>query len=368
MTFSPQQELAIKAVRAWLAEKRPKPFFYLAGYAGTGKTFLAKHLAEEAGKVVFAAFTGKAALVLAGKGCSPSSTIHSLIYKPQEDDATGITRFILNHEDSPASEADLIVIDEVSMVGAELGRDLLSFGRPILVLGDPAQLPPVGDDTGFFTRHEPDFMLTEIHRQAADNPIIAMSMTIRTGGRLEVGNYGASRVIRRTDLSASDAVGADQVLCGMNKTRRLKNGKMRQLLGFSGAARFLPRERVVALRNNRDKGLLNGSIWRVEEVEFSDADETEMIVFPLDAGMTRQAVEVKTHHAWLEGREKELDHQVARAFDPFDYAYVLSVHKAQGSQWDNVVILDESRVFREDAARWLYTAVTRAAERVTVAI
>ena len=57
------------------------------------------------------------------------------------------------------------------MVDEDLGRDLLSFGKPVLVLGDPAQLPPVKGG-GFFTEAEPDVMLTEVHRQAADNPII----------------------------------------------------------------------------------------------------------------------------------------------------------------------------------------------------
>ena len=70
------------------------------------------------------------------------------------------------------------------MVDEELGRDLLSFGKPVLVLGDPAQLPPVKGG-GFFTEAEPDIMLTEVHRQAADNPIIRMSMVVREGGRLD---------------------------------------------------------------------------------------------------------------------------------------------------------------------------------------
>ncbi len=367
MTFSPQQEAAIKAVRAWLNEgPGRKPFFYLAGYAGTGKTYLAKHLAEDVSKAVFAAFTGKAALVLAGKGCQPSSTIHSLIYKSEEDPITGIVRFTLNTEDSEAATADLIVIDEVSMVGRELGEDLMSFARPILVLGDPAQLPPVGDDAGFFTRHEPDFMLTEIHRQAADNPIIAMSMRVRQGDRLEFGTYGLSRVIPRKNLGQTAVMEADQVLCGLNKTRRTTNDKMRKLLGRAGW--FVEGERVVTLKNNKDLGLLNGAIWRVDEVSFSDADESQLVIAPLDAGMAVNSAEIKTHHAWLRGLEKELPATVQRKYSPVDYAYALSVHKAQGSQWDNVVVLDEAFAFREDAMRWRYTALTRAAERVTLAI
>ena len=364
MTFSPQQEGAIKAVRAWLADPNGPQVFYLAGYAGTGKTTIAKKLAEDAGKVVFAAFTGKAALVLRGKGCNGASTIHSLIYKAEEDDR-GITVFKLNRRDSEAATADLIVIDEVSMVGEELGRDLLSFGRKVLVLGDPAQLPPVGGE-GFFTARKPDWMLTEVHRQAAESPVLRLATTVREGGRLDFGSYGTSLVIRRDQVGQKMVLGVDQVLCGVNRTRRTTNDKIRRLLGRTD--RFCVGERVVALRNDKDRGLLNGSLWEVDEIELSDADEIEMIVKPLDVGMSINAVQVKTHHAWLEGREKELPWQIQKEYSPFDHAYALSVHKAQGSQWDSVLILDESRVFREDAAKHLYTAITRAAERVIVAI
>ena len=84
------------------------------------------------------------------------------------------------------------------MVDAELGRDLLSFGVPLLVLGDPAQLPPIqGGGGGFFTEAEPDVMLTEVHRQAQDNPIIRLSMEIRAGEYLEPGRYGETEVVRQ---------------------------------------------------------------------------------------------------------------------------------------------------------------------------
>src|SRR5213078_5055573 len=128
--------------------------FRLFGYAGTGKTTLARHLAQGVdGKVLFAAFTGKAALVMRAKGCSGASTIHSLIYRARES-GEETPNFEL-WDDSPASKAALIVIDECSMVDAEPGRDLMSFGVPLLVLGDPAQLPPI-QGGGFFTEVEPD--------------------------------------------------------------------------------------------------------------------------------------------------------------------------------------------------------------------
>src|SRR5262249_42181010 len=150
--------------------------FRLFGYAGTGKTTLARHLAEDVdGKVAYAAFTGKAALVMRRKGCAGASTIHSLIYRPR-DSGEEAPSFEL-WDGAPASRAELIVIDECSMVDPDLGRALLSFGVPVLVLGDPAQLPPI-QGGGFFTDAEPDAMLTEVHRQAADDPIIHLSMAV----------------------------------------------------------------------------------------------------------------------------------------------------------------------------------------------
>jgi len=164
MKFSTEQENALQAVQQWL-KKGQSPVFKLFGYAGAGKTTLARHIAENAdGEVAFGAFTGKAAYVMRNKGCTDATTIHSLIYRPTSDDDESDGPSFTIRRDAPASKADLIIIDECSMVDEDLGRDLLSFGNPVLVLGDPAQLPPVKGG-GFFTENEPDFMLTEIHRQ-----------------------------------------------------------------------------------------------------------------------------------------------------------------------------------------------------------
>ena len=193
-TFTPHQDAALRPSATGSRQARPggKPqVFRLFGYAGTGKTTLAKHLAEDVdGKVAFAAFTGKAALVMRAKGCVGASTIHSLIYRARES-GEETPSFDL-WDEAPASKAKLIVIDECSMVDADLGRDLLSFGVPVLVLGDPAQLPPISGG-GFFTDAEPDMMLTEVHRQAQDNPIVRLSMDVREGRALAYGDDGERR-------------------------------------------------------------------------------------------------------------------------------------------------------------------------------
>jgi exodeoxyribonuclease V len=368
--FSPRQDDALKAVGDWL-KARPgsngtPQVFRLFGYAGTGKTTLAKHLADHAdGEVKFAAFTGKAASVMRGKGCHGASTIHSLIYRARES-GEEIPSFDL-WDEAPASKAELIVIDECSMVDAELGRDLLSFGVPLLVLGDPAQLPPIqggNSGSGFFTEAEPDVMLTEVHRQAQDDPIIRLSMQIRAGEYLEPGRYGETEVVAKADLDPQRVLEADQVLVGRNATRRAYNLRMRERRGFEGV---LPStgDKLVCLRNNRKKALFNGGLWTVKERGGRKTGIMTMRLSPDDETATR-AVKVSVRPECFSGGIEQIDWPRRKPYDEFDYGYVLTVHKAQGSQWDDVVLFDESFAFAETRERWLYTGVTRAAKKLTV--
>ncbi|MTI42266.1 exodeoxyribonuclease-5 [Roseibium hamelinense] len=372
MTWSPEQDAALQETASWL-RRGDRQVFRLFGYAGTGKTTLARHLAEGIdGDVVFGAFTGKAAHVLRQKGCDDAGTIHSLIYRPKsakeeddtddEDDDTG-PQFAIKR-DSAAATAKLIVIDECSMVDEELGRDLLSFGTPVLVLGDPAQLPPVKGG-GFFTEAGPDVMLTEVHRQAQDNPIVRMSMTIRDGGRLEYGTFGESRVIGRREIDKEQILTADQVLVGTNKTRRLYNGRIRELKDFTTPMPAVG-DKLVCLRNDKTKGLLNGGLWNVKRLRQPRGNTLRFDVTPEDEAAGNQTVKVKVLPAMFEEGAEQIPYAIRRKADEFDYGYALTVHKAQGSQWDDVVLFDESWAFREHKSRWLYTAVTRAAERITV--
>jgi exodeoxyribonuclease-5 len=363
MSWSPQQDAALSAVARWLQAGEPQ-LFRLFGYAGTGKTTLARHIAEAVdGEVAFAAFTGKAALVLRNKGCVGAQTIHSLIYRSRGVDEESPT-FVLNRE-SAAAKAKLIIIDECSMVDEDLGRDLLSFGTPVLVLGDPAQLPPVKGG-GYFTEAEPDIMLTEVHRQAADNPIVRMSMTIREGGRLDVGDYGKSRVIRRSEVDPQLVMSADQVLVGLNKTRRNYSARMRQIMGRTETVPVAG-EKLVCLRNDKSKGLLNGGSWIVQELKTSKKGLVTMRVTPED-DPNAKPVKVSVLPNFFDGTEEEIPWELRKHTDEFTFGYALTVHKAQGSQWNDIVLFDESFAFREHRARWLYTGLTRAAETITVVV
>ncbi|HEY4192375.1 MAG TPA: ATP-dependent RecD-like DNA helicase [Mesorhizobium sp.] len=373
MEFSPQQDEALKAVARWLKAGKPQ-LFRLFGYAGTGKTTLARYFAEHVdGQVQFAAFTGKAAQVLRSKGATNARTIHSLIYRPKgeesvEDEVTGKTSmsptFSLNRQ-SPISRAALVVIDECSMVDEQLGRDMMSFGTPILVLGDPGQLPPISGG-GFFTEHEPDFLLTEIHRQARDNPIIRLALDVREGREFPRGDYGAARVIGKDEVNQELVLKADQVLVGTNRTRRRYNQRLRELNGFT-ADYPQAGDKLVCLRNDPAKGLLNGSLWKVMTASRETVKPgINLLVSPEEDDPDRGVAKIKLMKAVFEDPDADISWQQKKRFDDFDYGYALTVHKAQGSQWNEIVLFDESFAFKETRQRWLYTAITRAAERLTI--
>ncbi|HVD74288.1 MAG TPA: ATP-dependent RecD-like DNA helicase [Xanthobacteraceae bacterium] len=363
--FTPHQDAALSAASNWLKGARGRSsIFRLFGYAGTGKTTLVKHIAEGVdGKVLFAAFTGKAACVMRSKGCYSASTIHSLIYKARESGEETPSFELWN--DAPASKAKLIIIDECSMVDAELARDLMSFGVPLLVLGDPAQLPPIHGG-GFFTDAKPDAMLTEVHRQAQDDPIVRLSMEIRAGNPLTQGQYGETQVVRRDALEPKRVLDADQVLVGRNVTRRAYNARLRERRGFADALPMAG-DKLVCLRNNRRKGLFNGGLWMVKESPKARRQIIRMRLKP-DEDLGERLIKVSVRPECFTGTIEEFDWPQRKAYDEFDFGYVLTVHKAQGSQWDDVVLFDESGAFPDNRDRWLYTGVTRAAKRLTIVV
>jgi len=363
--FTPHQDAALSAASNWLKGARGRSsIFRLFGYAGTGKTTLVKHIAEGVdGKVLFAAFTGKAACVMRSKGCYSASTIHSLIYKARESGEETPSFELWN--DAPASKAKLIIIDECSMVDTELARDLMSFGVPLLVLGDPAQLPPIHGG-GFFTDAKPDAMLTEVHRQAQDDPIVRLSMEIRAGNPLTQGQYGETQVVRRDALDPKRVLDADQVLVGRNVTRRAYNARLRERRGFADALPMTG-DKLVCLRNNRRKGLFNGGLWMVKESPKARRQIIRMRLKP-DEDLGERLIKVSVRPECFTGTIEEFDWPQRKAYDEFDFGYVLTVHKAQGSQWNDVVLFDESGAFPDNRDRWLYTGVTRAAKRLTIVV
>jgi ATP-dependent exoDNAse (exonuclease V) alpha subunit len=360
--LSPTQSAAVQAIRNWHNNSRAQ-VFRLFGYAGTGKTsVVATAVADMGLRAVYAAYTGKAAAVMRNNGI-PASTIHRLIYKPSGGPPPKPVVFSFD-PGGMAAYSDLIVIDECSMVDERVGQDLLRYGVKLLAIGDPAQLPPPTERHGYFTKGKGDVLLTEIHRQAGDSPVLTLATRARQGEILKYGYYGSSEVIEACDLEDDRLWSADQVLCGTNATCDKLNARARHFYGMQSP---LPQfgDKVVCLRNNYQYGVMNGETFTVMNATQVSGSMLHLDLVPTEGGDLVEGVLVATQ-PFIDPRFK-LDAISGGTLALMTYAYAMTVHKSQGSQWNDVVLIDESRVFREAKDSWLYTGVTRAAKRITVA-
>jgi exodeoxyribonuclease-5 len=416
-TPSPQQAAAIAKIVEWYRNPhRKQPVFRLFGYAGSGKSTITAHAIEAlglvpknrdggvAGGVLFAAFTGKAALVMTRKG-TPASTIHSLIYRVSEATPQEIARieqevadlrsslgtlppaeqlfamerlkrlelrlldihqprFVLN-EQSLIREADLIVLDEVSMVGPEMAADLLAFDKPILVLGDPGQLPPI-KGAGAFTDAPPDVMLTEIHRQAGESAIIRLATMARQGEPIPYGGHDDHVwKMRRIDVTAEQLLRGGQVICGRNATRLHLNAAMKHAAGFVGAHPVGSGEKIICLKNRNDLGLVNGMFVSLADIRHDGPLEFNATLTTEDgvaiAGRHRFYKGHYDDHVHLDPERSRRDWKTMRGLIETVWGYAITCHKAQGSAYGSVVVFDDGLGrTAEDRSRWLYTAITRA--------
>ena len=212
-------------------------------------------------------------------------------------------------------------------------------------------------------------MLTEVHRQAAGDPIVRLSMQVREGGAPAPGDYGSAQVVRRDALDPQRVLDADQVLVGRNLTRRAYNMRLRERRGIADTLPVAG-DKLVCLRNNRKKGLFNGGLWIVKERGAGKSGILKLRILPDEdlTGAGTRAKKVSVRRECFTGGIEDFDWPQRKPHDEFDYGYVLTVHKAQGSQWDDVVLFDESFAFPDSRARWLYTGITRAARKLTVVL
>lgn len=364
MTPTDAQTDVLRDINAWLrVPVSVSQEFYFAGFAGTGKSSLIAYLLGTTNlRTLTATYTGKAANVLRQRGVN-ASTIHSLIYTPIPD--SDPVEFVLD-PDSALCAADLLILDECSMIGDDLADDLRSFGKKILVVGDPGQLPPVRG-AGAFMRREPDAFLTEIHRQAAESPILRLATAARLGEPLPLCDLGAAAV-RPYDRVHLIVDPTAQVICGIHRHRWAITRVLREARGIDSHATPYPTagEPVLCCRNDKEEGLYNGMIGTAA----SDAalDHFGYVAFraTFEEGFERRIscqptpFEEHLYATALPARRYE------RGIQLMDFGLVLTCHKSQGSEFSSVVLIDDSSHFREDRHRWLYTGITRAAERLVI--
>lgn len=385
MELSTDQQAVIDHILEWYAnDKNAMPYVTVGGYAGTGKTtiiaVLRKKLEEENKKltIAFVSYTGKAARVLHAKLTEQNvllkndsvSTIHSLIYSPILNDK----KEIVGWKRKDAIDQDLVIIDEASMVDGIIWEHLLQYGKPMIVVGDHGQLPPIAGN--FNLMQKPDLLLHQIHRQAKANPIIEVSIAARETGTIKPGRY-SSKVIK---YEKGDPEGQERmeellrnyspetlILCGYNTTRKRINAYIRNSLGFESPT---PQkgDRVICLRNNHKDKIYNGMLGTILDL-YSKDDHWYAADIAMDGEESPYSGLISKDQFTSDTALNFTDKRALTIKgDLFDYGYALTVHKAQGSQAKRVVLFEERFAKMDDDQwkRWLYTAVTRAEEELYI--
>lgn len=377
MELNRGQEVCAKRFLRWW-RTRPKPTFEISGAAGTGKTFLVRHLIEQIGlsldQVMFMAYVGKATLALSKNGL-PAKTIHSSIcdikFVPMEDEegnkvykedgAVAIKPVFMRKPDL-SGQVELIVVDEGRMVPEMLAEWIVSYGIPVVVLGDLNQLDPVFGSPYFL--NEPDAILSEIMRQAKESPIPHLANQILRGAYLRPGVVGDNEIIIQNDDFDLNYLDADLVICGKNHTRRKLNNYIRRCLLGIETDEPIVGDKIICRKNNWSKTnyegipLVNGMIGRIRDINYEKLTKNVMRIDFISEDFPDPFFDVE-----VDRKAFKIGDELVKSFslyDVFEFGYAITCHLAQGSQYDKVIIRYENMGGGRRQQQWLYTAVTRA--------
>lgn len=404
MDFTAEQENAIRNIPQDLANG--KSFITLSGFAGTGKTTVLTELRRHiptSKSVAFASFTGKSSSVLRDKitmaGVKKAQdyigTLHGLMYRPiitkkfSESKKEYIETVSFKRLDS--IEQDILLVDEASMVSSKLFSDMLEFNVQIVACGDSFQLPPVADKDGDAALQDPDYILEEVHRTAQDSSLVKLAHAIRTKQYVPIEPYRDDqiRIISyfkggREFLEGLEYDSETVTLCFTNAVRKSINHGFRQKKEFKSGIILYPYEQIVCLTNNGNLGMMNGERFTVEflsppfdeptvnvTVERQDGNYQEAFVHNTIKKFGKKNAVYKKD-AWKNRKKKNLPEVDPLVIDA-DYGYAMTVHKAQGSEYKNVCLVDSgiykgisSSKGNNDYLRWLYTGVTRSSDQLTI--
>ena len=375
--------------------KRKERYTVISGYAGTGKSTLVKFIVAALPNinpdedVIYTSFTGKATQVLQKKGNKNVSTLHKLLFEsiPKPDG----TFFRKPVEFIPYK---IVIVDECSMVPKELLQRLIKYNVHIICLGDPGQLPPINKNEDNHLLDHPHIFLDEIMRQEAESEIINLTMDIRAGKPLTRYQGKEVQVLNKDELTTGMLLWADQIICAKNETRIALNNQMRDLLGRSGGPQ--DGDKVICLKNNwdiysvNDNPLVNGTIGYLKDsfstyinlprqitsdrqpkkldiltANFISDTEEDYGILNMDKQLITTGIpglDWKTSYKM--GRNWRFQDKIP---NQFTYGYAITCHKSQGSEWDNVLVIEEGFPFeKEEHKQWLYTAATRAAKKLVI--
>lgn len=364
---------------------------------GTGKSTLVKFIIsalEDYGidpeeDVVYTSFTGKATQVLQKKGNKNVSTLHKLLFEHfPRPDGTFYRRPVA------FIPYKIVIVDECSMVPKDLLKRLATYKVHIICLGDPGQLPPINKEDNNHLLDKPHVFLDEIMRQEEESEIIKLTMSIRAGKPLEHFQGKEVQILDMNELTTGMLLWADQIICSTNSTRIALNNQIRNLLGRGDSPE--DGDKIICLRNywetisedgqplvNGTIGYLqnscssflkipayitNGRIDRIDTVITNFKSDDEITIFKNLTIDKKMILEGEPTLNFKENFKLSKNIKYANSIPlNFTYGYAITGHKSQGSEWDNVLVIEENFPFdKEEHQRWLYTCATRAAKRLVI--
>lgn len=375
-------------------------FAMLGGAAGTGKTTCIWHLVhrllEDHFHVDICTPTHKAAQVLRTKGLPDATTYHSVFFTCESHtvtDANGrvseALRFVPRdmHEDGTLKgdwvRNGAVVIDEASMVSTAHIEHIRRMCKVVVLVGDPHQLPPVENDgggLGVFNSADLTAELTEVIRQAEGSPILELATEIRLRHEPDTATFAPSPAAKLADAIRNDV----QVICYTNETRKFVNYAARRALNRQSPAPEAGDKVVFGSTFNDGKGTLYPAgtpalVLGFDAINDKDPWAGGFLALRLQDG-TEVEVQMDMQAFYYDLAEaarpdpapKFRTSKDARA--AINYGYAITAHKAQGSEYPKVLVVDErARIFNPDPevaaetkARWLYTCVTRAQSKLFV--
>ena len=286
---------------------------------------------------------------------------------------------IAHYEESGVPAAEVLLVDEASMVSDQVASDLLRTGSRLVFVGDPAQLPPVKAQRSLQAMGAPHHLLTKVHRQKGGSPVLELASEIRKSVMPVVPVTKPKRLLSLEDY--------DQVLCWRNATRERANAEIRRRLGRRDPMMPEAGDRLVCIKNTKSKDenvrqWMNGEQVTVLDAQRSGGKTSDTLALTVmdDDGIEHEVFSPAETLAGHKAEQAYLDRSMWGSPDPaWAFGFALTVHKSQGSEWGNILLVDESsdmisltsrregRTAAIDQARqWLYTAITRARDRVDI--
>lgn len=387
MSFTPndgQYEL-VKRLSKWY-DKPYKPVYVYSGGPGTGKTTIFKFFLDSIGvsnsEILACAYSGKAVDRMCENGLD-AQTIHSTFYTPTlyklKDEygdyviENGQYKYKLDFvlKDSLPEGIKLIVIDELSMVPDNIMEDILSFGIPIIGMGDIDQLPPIFGICSYMMR--PDFFLTEIMRQDKDNPIIWICQQVKAGERLKCGTYGESRILRSIEMDRNLIDDYNMIIACRNKTRDMFNDVIR-----AGVLKRMPEpaigDKVICRQNIKSftgagRFLSNGTVGYIDDIlsETRTSKKVEIDFCP-EYDMSQVFPNVEMDIKYIQMPYDERSEVGLTKYVKFEYGYAITAHLSQGSEYPSILYIDEPFGGFSLRKALRYTAISRASKKIDIVL